>query len=704
MKSEDLAYLLACWVRNPGRSRFLFTSRPPFELPDRAHRRLEALHLGPLSFAETRKLLWRLPGLDALSREEQLRAYTDVGGHPRTLEYLDALLRGGESRFPDIAERMESVLERKGVRHPEAWLRRAKGDLDQALAEAVTLAVDDVLLDRLLEKLEGVPLAKELLLGASVYRIPVDAVGLAWQVGEEIEIPGDRERGERIDELGHELGRVRGRGEEPSPELLARIRAELPEWRRPPLVVPEGFVGALEVLGDLGLLAPIQWSDTPEGASFVMHRWTASAVLRLSLEGVRQAQQLAARYWHWRADRSHQSRQADIAQLLEARHHYHMAGDVDQAVKMTEWICSQLDTWGAYRREEQLCREALIWLPERSAQAAVFLHQLGILAYRRSNYDQAQDWYKRSLQIEEELGNRENMARAYHQLGVVAQQRGAYDEALDWSKRSLPIFEELGNRPGMANSYHQLGVVAQQRGAYVEALDWYKRSLQINEELGNSETMASSYQQLGRIAQERDAYDEALDWYKKSLQINEKLGNRVGMAISYHWLGSVAHRRSAHDHALQWYKKSLQIFEELGNQAGIANSYHQLGLVAEELGAYAEALDRYTRTLQIFEELGDRAGMAISHSQLGVLATKQGYPEKGLLLNLRGLVTRLEIRVPGARNNFYWLRRQLDLLGEKRFGELLREYSGDKWAEVILGLMAQAGADSSESTSESPSS
>jgi hypothetical protein len=99
LKSEDLADLLARWVRNPGRSRLFFTSRPPFDLPERAHKRLEALHLGPLSFAETRKLLWRLPGLDALGREEQLRAYTDVGGHPRALEYLDVLLRGGESRF-----------------------------------------------------------------------------------------------------------------------------------------------------------------------------------------------------------------------------------------------------------------------------------------------------------------------------------------------------------------------------------------------------------------------------------------------------------------------------------------------------------------------------------------------------------------------------------------------------------------------------
>src|SRR5205807_4139153 len=107
-----------------------------------------------------------------LSAEEKQRAYADVGGHPRTLEYLDALLRGGEARFEDVAERMERTLEARGVREPKAWIEEATGDLDRALAEAVTLAVDDVLLAELLGRLESVPGARLLLLGASVYRLP----------------------------------------------------------------------------------------------------------------------------------------------------------------------------------------------------------------------------------------------------------------------------------------------------------------------------------------------------------------------------------------------------------------------------------------------------------------------------------------------------------------------------------------------------
>ena len=48
--------------------------------------------------------MWRLPGLDALPAAGRDRAYRNVGGHPRTLEYLDALLRGGQARFDDVAD------------------------------------------------------------------------------------------------------------------------------------------------------------------------------------------------------------------------------------------------------------------------------------------------------------------------------------------------------------------------------------------------------------------------------------------------------------------------------------------------------------------------------------------------------------------------------------------------------------------------
>ena len=193
VRDPELAAFLAGWARRPGQGKLLFTCRYPFTLPGQAERRLAGLHLGPLSAAETSKLMWRLPGLDALIPAEKDRAYRDVGGHPRTLEYLDALLRGGQARFEDVAERMEDRLRDRGIADPAAWLARPGRDLDASLAEAVTLSVDDVVLSELLEHLSATPVATELVIGASVYRVPVDDTALVFQVGQPAQRPADPE-------------------------------------------------------------------------------------------------------------------------------------------------------------------------------------------------------------------------------------------------------------------------------------------------------------------------------------------------------------------------------------------------------------------------------------------------------------------------------------------------------------------------------
>jgi tetratricopeptide (TPR) repeat protein len=470
--SRPLADFLARWLARPGRSRVLVTCRHPFVLPGKAHRHLDEHHLGPLSFAETRKLFWRLPALEALSPDDRLRAYRDVGGHPRALEYLDALLRGGEARFRDVGIRLETALEQRGIGDARAWIGdRVGGALDRALAETVTLAAADVLLGDLLKLLDPSPLARRLLVGASVYRVPVDETALAWQVGEEVEPEPDREGDALRRRANERIAELKARGEQPTRENLGFTDAELRAYAeareravRPPIRTPGGTADARHLLERLGLLSRI---PAGEAAAFQVHRWTAAALERETApERIQDAHCRAARFWRWRVAKVPQSRQTAIDQLLEARYHHHASGDIEQAVEVTGWICSQLDTWGAYGREEQLCREVLEWVPDRSREAAAFLHQLGMVAQQRGSYEEALEWYRKALAIAEELGNRAGMAGSYHQLGNVSYLRGSYEEALDWYRKSLAIREELGNRAGMANSYHQLGIVAQARGSY----------------------------------------------------------------------------------------------------------------------------------------------------------------------------------------------------------------------------------------------
>jgi len=180
---QDLAALLAALATQPGRCRLLITSRYPFVLPGQAEWVLSFQPIGPLSLAETMKLAWALPALDKLTQAELEQVWQMVGGHPRCLEYLDALLSGGHSSYPDVTTRLaDNLASRPDIPDLSEWFS-THDTLDQALAETLTLAADEVLLDQLLAGLATTPGAEDLLLGLSVYRSPVDQPGLLFQTG-----------------------------------------------------------------------------------------------------------------------------------------------------------------------------------------------------------------------------------------------------------------------------------------------------------------------------------------------------------------------------------------------------------------------------------------------------------------------------------------------------------------------------------------
>ena len=219
---------------------------------------------------------------------------------------------------------------------------------------------------------------------------------------------------------------------------------------------------------------------------FFVHRWTATELAaRAPGPELAGAHQHAAAYWRWRVEIWPQNRAADVHDLLEARHHLLQAGDTESAGEVTELACSQLHTWGAWDQEAALVHDTLARLSTDSARQAVWIHQLGMIAQDRGEYDEAARQYQRALDINEQLGNQVGLAGGYHQLGVLAHTRGDYEEAARQYHRSLDIEERLGDQVGQARTYSQLGILETDRGGSTAiAIAWLVKALLIRAQLG----------------------------------------------------------------------------------------------------------------------------------------------------------------------------------------------------------------------------
>jgi tetratricopeptide (TPR) repeat protein len=74
---------------------------------------------------------------------------------------------------------------------------------------------------------------------------------------------------------------------------------------------------------------------------------------------------------------------------------------------------------------------------------------LGILYVIRWDLDAAEEMYKKSLAINEQLGRKEGMASAYGSLGILYLKRGDLDAARSNSTCSRDLYAEIG-MPHMA--------------------------------------------------------------------------------------------------------------------------------------------------------------------------------------------------------------------------------------------------------------
>jgi hypothetical protein len=171
VRDPALAGLLASWAGEPHLGRLLITCRHPFTPPGAAGPSLGFRYLGPLSRFGAAGLAMSLPALGLLGEPELDRAWRLLGGHPRAMEYLDALLSAGHVGFPDLARRLAGAIQARTGRPVLRKGLDAPTELSPAIAETVAVAACDLLLGELFCGLSAD--AQSLLIGASVYRAPV---------------------------------------------------------------------------------------------------------------------------------------------------------------------------------------------------------------------------------------------------------------------------------------------------------------------------------------------------------------------------------------------------------------------------------------------------------------------------------------------------------------------------------------------------
>ena len=641
-----------------GTGRVLVTTRYP--VPDAEPLLLE-VPVPPLSRAELRRLFLRLSALRELPAVDRGLLMAAIGGHPRLIEFVDALLRQGRANLKETVTRLRKLASDQGVQ------LSGPRPLGQAIQEAMLLGSRDILLDQLIGLLTEEQ--REVLLQAAVTVPPMSAADLA----------------------------VACHDGKPTAEQQMATAA------------------AVRQLVELTLVTPLGPDEV------AVHPWVSAALDAFQGDRAdhRRSQAIDMRLQRVNSGRGGYDDLVDMAHNFAATGRYdelagfglqvadllaRQAGELSVAAFLGE-IIPAMPTTRRYlpltrRGLQALIRTGSISAGLQQAKAIVEIctreaaadpddaeaqrdlsfsygDVAGVLV-TAGQLGEAGQFYRQALAIDERLaaadpGNSQaqrDLSISYNDVAGVLERAGQLAEAEQFYRQALAIRERLaaadsGNAQAQRDlsiSYGNVAGVLKRAGQLGEAGRLYRQALAIDERLaaadpGNAEAqrdLSISYGNVAGVLERAGQLGEAGQFYRQALAIRERLaaadpGNAEAqrdLSISYTNVAGVLERAGQLGEAGQFYRQALAIRERLaaadpGNaeaQRDLSISYTNVAGVLERAGQLGEAGQFYRQALAIRERLAAadpgnaqaQRDLSVSYSNVaGVLVTAGQLAEAG---------------------------------------------------------------------------
>jgi len=123
-----------------------------------------------------------------------------------------------------------------------------------------------------------------------------------------------------------------------------------------------------------------------------------------------------------------------------------------------------------------------------NADAMAFANfYLGEYYFTSEDFENAEQYYLKSLEIYTSLENVSQLIHLNHYLGLSNQYLNKYEEALSYYQNAIKLAESIGNTERKARTYHCIGTLYNDLQKYSLAQDYYNRALKIYTETRNKE-------------------------------------------------------------------------------------------------------------------------------------------------------------------------------------------------------------------------
>lgn len=302
---------------------------------------------------------------------------------------------------------------------------------------------------------------------------------------------------------------------------------------------------------------------------------------------------------------------------------------------------------------------------EISQEVATALHLLGIILHRRHRDKDAEKLMRRSLEMEEHLGDSHSQAKVLHSLGNLLGRR-KLKESIEHLRRSLELLSLKGREDlrGQAQVLQSLGnLLGSQRKNKKKAEEMLRRSLKIERRLSNQHGQAQVMHNLANLVAQSN-FTEAETLFRNSLKLLEQVGDLYGQAQVLHSWGKVVKSRDL-ERAETLLRRSLSLGEKIRNLDHQVQVLNSLGDVSRQRKQWTNAREHYQRVIDLNR---DPRSVSTAHVGLSYVSQQHEKDIKSAIEHMREAISLIR------RTN----RRDLVKKDAARLKNLERQYPDDK--------------------------
>jgi predicted ATPase/DNA-binding SARP family transcriptional activator len=251
----------------------------------------------------------------------------------------------------------------------------------------------------------------------------------------------------------------------------------------------------------------------------------------------------------------------------------------------------------------------------RSEQAQV-LYELGELNIN-TDREMARSYYQQSLEIFQDLGDRENSGKVLSHVGEVVHHAGEYAMAGRLLSQALPLLQASGEPRRLASNLRWLGFNEIRQGRIAEGEPYIRQAIEVRKQIGDLSGAAQSQDDYATVLAWRGRYQEAIELFGQCLPVYEELGMHEKVTWVLAILGLVNNFISLYDEARRVSLRCVQLASEMNYPRELALGY--VGQSQADLGEgkFSDALQHLLQAIQVERSIPQTDELALS---LGLLS------------------------------------------------------------------------------------